>query len=72
MSMGWPGWIVMVLTCLLSACATVEPWQRGNLARADMQLGFPAAERAFCAHIHAAKEAAAGGAGGSGGGCGCN
>ncbi len=62
----------LLLLLLLSACATVQPWQRGTLARADMQLRFPAAEQALCDHIFSAKEAASGGMGAAGGGCGCN
>ncbi len=64
--------LILLWLMLLSACTTVQPWQRGTLARADMQLRFPAAEQALCDHIFSAKEAASGGMGAAGGGCGCN
>jgi Domain of unknown function (DUF4266) len=65
-------------TCLIAAaaglagCATVEPWQRGYLARADMRLDAqPGLDKAL-GKTYGAKEAAAGGSGVGGGGCGCN
>jgi hypothetical protein len=58
---------------LLSGCATVEPWQRGYLARSDMQFagGNPALTKARD-KTFTAKESASGGTGVGGGGCGCN
>ncbi len=63
---------VFLMLATLTGCATVQPWQRGTLARADMQLRYPAADQTLCDHIFAAKEAASGGMGAHGGGCGCN
>jgi hypothetical protein len=58
----------------LSGCALppVQPWEKGQLARADMLIqGDPLATR-FNEHIYSSKEAAAGGSAIGGGGCGCN
>ena len=58
----------------LSACANpnVKPWQRGTLARADMQLDAHPIQTQFDQHIYFSKEASSGGRGFGGGGCGCN
>jgi hypothetical protein len=57
-----------------SACSTmnVKPWQRGTLARPDMQLDPYPLQTQFDEHIYFSKEAASGGRGFGGGGCGCN
>ena len=57
-----------------SACSgmNVKPWQRGTLARADMQLDPNPLQTRFEEHIYFSKEAASGGRGFGGGGCGCN
>lgn len=53
-------------------CATVEPYQRGLLARPDMALEpSPGTGRALD-KTYASKEAASGGGSVGGGGCGCN
>ncbi len=57
---------------VLSACAEVKPWERGQLALPQMALEGDAAEAAFRQHTFYSKEAASGGYGGNGGGCGCN
>lgn len=65
--------IAVVLACLLlGACATVEPWERGDLARDEMAFEPDAQAREIQALTYTSKEAAAGGAGIGGGGCGCN
>jgi len=57
---------------LLTACAPVQPWQKGDLAKPDMLFeGDPLAAR-YAQHIYFSKEAASGGYGVGGGGCGCN
>ena len=65
------------LTCLfillcLSACETVQPWERGTLARQEMQWEPDRMEISLQAQINASKEASSGGQGAAGGGCGCN
>ena len=57
---------------LLGACAPVQPWQRGDLARDDMQLPSDPAQAAFEDHTYFSKEGSSGGRGFGGGGCGCN
>jgi len=56
----------------LAGCATVEPWQRGYLARSDMTLDASPGTGKALEKTFSAKEAASGGAGVGGGGCGCN
>lgn len=56
---------------LLSGCAEVQPWQRGKLARPEMQTG-PSARESLERHVYDSKEASSGSAGGFHGGCGCN
>lgn len=57
---------------LLTGCATVEPWERGYLARKDMQFDPDPMEPRVKQGIYNSKEGAAGGYGVGGGGCGCN
>ncbi|MFM8443997.1 MAG: DUF4266 domain-containing protein [Methylococcus sp.] len=57
---------------LLSACAPVQPWERGNLAKPHMALQPFPLQAAFREHIYGARESASGGSASSGGGgCGC-
>jgi hypothetical protein len=68
----------IALTCLaitgLAGCAGigVDPWDRGVLAREDMQLDAYPGDAALDDHIYFSKEASSGGRGFGGGGCGCN
>jgi len=64
-------WLAGTLVLALCGCASVEPWQRGHLARPDMGMDPSSAYRALD-KTYAAKEAASGGAAVGGGGCGCN
>ncbi len=50
----------------------VKPWQRGTLAREDMQVNADALQAGLDDHIYFSKEASSGGRGFGGGGCGCN
>lgn len=60
------------ILCLLSACSTVKPWERGSLAKDNMQ-GAPIVQKAILDnHIYFSKEGASGGGQAAGGGCGCN
>jgi hypothetical protein len=56
----------------LQGCAGVKPWDRGVLAREDMQIVSDPLESATDDHIYFSKEASSGGQGFGGGGCGCN
>lgn len=59
---------------LLGACATttVQPWERGRLARWDMQWQPDPLEGAMAEHVNFSKEGTSGHLGAAGGGCGCN
>lgn len=57
---------------LLSACAAVQPWEKGILARPDMTFEVDRLDTDYVEHTYSSKEAASGGAGVGGGGCGCN
>ena len=64
-----------VLLCslgLMSACATVAPYERERLAQRDMELGRNANLKAGQDHATAYREGATGAQGSVGGGCGCN
>jgi len=69
--------VIILIPVLLSACAqlqpqTVKPWERGILARDNMQLVTNEVQAGLDEHIYFSKEAASGGSGVGGGGCGCN
>ena len=62
----------MMVFGLLSGCETVEPWERGTLAKREMQFDADVIEGRLRGQVYTSKEAASGGAGAAGGGCGCN
>jgi outer membrane biogenesis lipoprotein LolB len=64
--------LLLLAALLLAACETVQPWERGTLAREDMQWQPDVMEDRLRNHIHYSKEASSGGSGAAGGGCGCN
>lgn len=64
--------LLLSACALLGACAHVEPWQRGHLARDEMAFDPDPQATALWGLTYASKEAASGGAGIGGGGCGCN
>lgn len=53
-------------------CATVEPWDRGKLAKPKMALDPDPLASQLEAHVYNYREGATGGLGSVGGGCGCN
>ena len=61
-----------VLLLSLSACTSVQPWQRGTLARPEMQLDANPLQTRLYDQIYDSKEASSGGTGTAGAGCGCN
>ncbi|NOU22738.1 MAG: DUF4266 domain-containing protein [Methyloglobulus sp.] len=63
--------LAIVLTMLVAACAPVQPWERGNLAKPQMALDPYPLQSALRAHNYGSREAAAGGNAAQGGGCGC-
>lgn len=66
--------LVPTLLVLLAGCADLgaKPWQRGTLARTDMQVEPDPVQAGLDDHIYFSKEASSGGRGFGGGGCGCN
>ncbi len=66
--------IAALLALALAACSAAppKPWERGNLARPDMQFDYDRLDTKTQQHIYTSKEAATGGYGVGGGGCGCN
>lgn len=63
---------LLLVALAASACAPVQPWERGRLAQPRMALDDDPLLNAMNEHVYSAKEAAAGGVGPAGGGCGCN
>ena len=63
---------IILLAAALCGCETVQPWERGTLARQDMQWQPDVMEARLQQHIYFSKEASSGGDGAAGGGCGCN
>ena len=60
---------------LLAGCATIEPpkpWEKGQLAKPEMQFDYDRLDARAQTHIYTSKEGASGGYGIGGGGCGCN
>jgi hypothetical protein len=68
-------WIGLAALIALAGCSTYQPpqpWEKGQLARADMTMESDALDQRFVQHIYSSKENASGGYGVGGGGCGCN
>lgn len=63
--------VIVASVLLCCACAPVEPWERGTLARPEMALDPHPLQRAASERVYGSREAAAGGDAGEGGGCGC-
>jgi hypothetical protein len=66
---------IVLVACGLTGCAAFappQPWEKGTLARPDMQIDRPPLEAKATQHIYTSKEGAGGGYGVGGGGCGCN
>ncbi len=67
--------LAIVWVAALAGCATFQPpqpWEKGQLARPDMQLDAGPLQAKGTQHIYQSKEGAGGGYGVGGGGCGCN
>jgi len=57
----------------VSACSTtIQPWERGTLAKPEMQWISDAQGFALSKHVYFSKEGSNGGSMVVGGGCGCN
>ena len=66
--------IAIATIASLSGCANlgVQPWEKDQLARADMALDSEKLDLALDDHIYFSKEGSSGGRALAGGGCGCN
>ena len=66
--------LVLVFAALSSGCAynPPAPWERGDLAKAQMKFDADRLDAMASQHTYFSKEAASGGSGVGGGGCGCN
>jgi hypothetical protein len=64
--------LVVIALLALAGCTTVQPWEKGNLAKPQMTFGGDRLETRYLDHVYTSREAASGGAGVGGGGCGCN
>ena len=63
---------VVVALLATAGFATVQPWERGTLAKPVMAIEDPAHEMAQKLRTYGAKEGGASATGVGGGGCGCN
>lgn len=63
---------LLITMASLTACTSIKPWQRGNLALPQMALDPYPLQSALRSHIYSSREAASGSSAGKGGGCGCN
>ena len=68
----WHSAIAIVAVVLLASCAGVKPFERGILAKPEMNPDADPGELKLLQHTFVSKEAASGGHGAGGGGCGCN
>jgi len=64
--------VITLALSLLSGCAAVPAWEKGNLAKPSMTFNGDPLDERFTQHIYTSKENASGGYGVGGGGCGCN
>ena len=62
----------LVMSVVLVGCGTVQPWQKGNLAKSEMSFTPDTLQARFEEHTYHSKEGASGGLSVGGGGCGCN
>ena len=62
----------LVVSLALVGCETVQPWQKGNLAKSEMGFDSDPLQTRFQDHTYHSKEGASGGMSVGGGGCGCN
>jgi Domain of unknown function (DUF4266) len=63
--------LLPMMAVTLPACTTVQPWERGNLAKPQMALDPYPLQSSLRAHNYGSREAGAGGNAAQGGGCGC-
>jgi hypothetical protein len=63
--------LTLLCVLFLSGCSTVQPWERGTLAKPQMALDPYPMQSTYRAHNYNSREAGAGAGSHGGGGCGC-
>ena len=72
MEKAWHLLLVLAVSISISGCSSVEPWQRGTLAKKQMDINPRPLHSKLRQHVQNSREAASGGdAAAAGGGCGC-
>ena len=66
------GATALALLTILGACQNVQPWERGTLAKSEMQLDPQSLNAQLRQQVYFSKEASSGSNKAAGGGCGCN
>jgi len=64
-----------LVSLLLAGCASFnppQPWEKGDLAKPQMQFDPDPLAAKATEHVYTSKEGSSGGFGVGGGGCGCN
>ena len=64
--------LITIFFLALTACETVQPWERGTLAKPEMQLNADPLGSKLYDQVYYSKEASSGGNDVAGAGCGCN
>ena len=64
--------LIIVAAFEIMGCSTVQPWERGILARPEMAWEHDSLRGQLAEHVYFSKEGSSGGYGAGGGGCGCN
>jgi Domain of unknown function (DUF4266) len=64
-------WVFFICCFCNVACSTLQPWERGNLAKPHMALDPNPLYSSLTGHNYSSREGAAGGSHAEGGGCGC-
>lgn len=64
--------LILVLSMMLAGCVNIAPWERGNLAKPQMELDPHPLQSEIQSHNYSSREAAPSHKSSSGGGgCGC-
>jgi len=63
---------ILCLTLFMSACTTIQPFQREILSKPEMEFDMEKVEIGAREHFLNSLEGSSGGFGVGGGGCGCN
>ena len=63
---------ILIISIITTACSSVNPWERGILAKPEMAWEPDPLMGQLQEHVYFSKEGSNGGYGAGGGGCGCN